>query len=591
MANWAWIVGINDYRNLQSLKYAVADAAAMRDYCQRAGFEQVFYFADNATGFTAADGSWQETKPTFGTLLSFLEDFFAARSLGDGDNFWFFFSGHGLRHEGHDYLLPSDANPSNVTRTGIPVYELTARLRAVGADNVILLLDACRDLSDHSGYGIGDEAHQGVITLYSCAPSEKSYELEALGRGAFTAAVLEAFETQNCATVEKFCRRVSWRVPQLNQQYGKPGQRPIAKVEPNTKNYLILLPKLATDQDLSRMRECAFKAEIDGSWELAKQLWRRVLMIDASDSNAWEQYDRVLGKVLWLEKTLQLPPLPILETELPAKSRIATAVPKSQPPEPPQPKFEDFAVDLGSGVTLELVAIPGGMFMMGAPGSEAKSLDRERPQHQVTVQPLYLGRYAVTQAQYEALMGENPAHFKGQNRPVEQVYWDDAQNFCQYLSQRTEHQFRLPSEAEWEYACRAGTTTPFYFGETITTDQANYDGNYTYGNASKGKYREQTTDVGSFPPNAFGLYDMHGNVWEWCEDVYHDSYNSAPTDGSAWLEGSENDNRSRVLRGGSWCGSPGVCRSAVRYSITRDYIFVTVGFRVVCAPSRTLLGT
>jgi serine/threonine protein kinase len=119
---------------------------------------------------------------------------------------------------------------------------------------------------------------------------------------------------------------------------------------------------------------------------------------------------------------------------------------------------------------------------------------------------------------------------------------------CEKLSQKTGKTYRLPSEAEWEYACRAGTTTPFYFGETITTDLVNYNGNSTYASAPKGQYRQQTTPVGSFPPNAFGLYDMHGNVWEWCQDHWHDNYNGAPTDGSAWTD--DNDNRSRLLRGG-----------------------------------------
>jgi formylglycine-generating enzyme required for sulfatase activity len=123
------------------------------------------------------------------------------------------------------------------------------------------------------------------------------------------------------------------------------------------------------------------------------------------------------------------------------------------------------------------------------------------------------------------------------------------------LSKATGREYRLPSEAEWEYACRAGTTTPFHFGETITTDLANYNGNYTYGSGSKGQYRKQTTDVGSFPANAFGLHDMHGNVWEWCQDTWHENYNGAPTDGSAWVDENANQNR-MILRGGSWYNNP-----------------------------------
>jgi formylglycine-generating enzyme required for sulfatase activity len=176
-------------------------------------------------------------------------------------------------------------------------------------------------------------------------------------------------------------------------------------------------------------------------------------------------------------------------------------------------------------------------------------------------------------------MGSNPSAFKGNNRPVEQVSWNDAVKFCEKLSQKTGKNYKLPSEAEWEYACRAGTTTPFYFGESITPELVNYDGNYTNSSAPKGQYRQQTTDVGSFPPNAFGLYDMHGNVWEWCQDDYINSYNNAPTDGSA-LTGRSSI---KLVRGGSWNDHPGNCRSAFRYSLILGYDFYNIGFRVVCS--------
>jgi formylglycine-generating enzyme required for sulfatase activity len=147
--------------------------------------------------------------------------------------------------------------------------------------------------------------------------------------------------------------------------------------------------------------------------------------------------------------------------------------------------------------------------------------------------------------------------------------------------------YRLPSEAEWEYSCRAGTTTPFHFGPTITTDLANYNGNYTYGAGPKGIYREETTEVGSFPPNVFGLYDVHGNVYEWCQDVWHDNYEGAPTDGSAWIEGGNQERR--VCRGGSWFDGPRFCRSAYRLNVTPANRYYDIGFRVVCAGAAALL--
>jgi len=242
-----------------------------------------------------------------------------------------------------------------------------------------------------------------------------------------------------------------------------------------------------------------------------------------------------------------------------------------------------------------MVAIPGGTFLMGSPESEQGQSDRESPQHTVTIQPFFMGKFSVTQAQWQAVaslpkvnihLKSDPSDFKGANRPVEQVSWNDAVEFCRRLSKATGREYRLPSEAEWEYACRAGTTTPFHFGETITTDLANYNGNYNYGSGSKGQYREQTTDTGSFPANTFGLHDMHGNVWEWCQDTWHENYNGAPTDGSAWVYENANQNR-RILRGGSWDGNPGDCRSASRLDYSPDFNDDYIGFRVVCEFPRT----
>ncbi|MCV3213800.1 formylglycine-generating enzyme family protein, partial [Plectonema radiosum NIES-515] len=257
-------------------------------------------------------------------------------------------------------------------------------------------------------------------------------------------------------------------------------------------------------------------------------------------------------------------------------------------------RAEFFTEDLGNNVVLEMVAIPGGQFLMGSPENEPQRRDSESPQHTVTVQPLFMGKFPVTQAQWAAVavlekvkidLKLDPSNFKGANRPVEKVSWNDAIEFCARLSKKTGKNYRLPSEAEWEYACRARTTTPFYFGETITTDLANYNGNNTYGSGIKGESRGQTTDVGIFPANPFGLFDMHGNIWEWCQDEWHQNYNEAPADAKAW--GSENDNRSRLLRGGSWSYYPENCRSAIRDDFYPDDAYSIIGFRVVCAVART----
>ncbi len=255
----------------------------------------------------------------------------------------------------------------------------------------------------------------------------------------------------------------------------------------------------------------------------------------------------------------------------------------------PTGKAEVFTEVLSNGVTLTMVKIPAGSLMMGSPASEKDRSDGEGPQRRVTVPEFYMGQTEVTQAQWQAIMGNNPAYFKGDNKlPVEEVSWLDAMDFCAKLSQKEGRTYRLPSEAEWEYACRAGTTTPFAFGETITPQIVNYDGNYPYRSTVKGEYRQKTTPVGSFPANGFGLYDMHGNVWEWCLDEYFDTYNDAPVDGSPRGDiKSRNADKQRLLRGGSWSDNAYHCRSAYRRHVAasiRDYGYM--GFRVVAvAPS------
>lgn len=238
-----------------------------------------------------------------------------------------------------------------------------------------------------------------------------------------------------------------------------------------------------------------------------------------------------------------------------------------------------FIEDLGNSNILEMVEIPGGQFLMGSPLTEKERNPNEGPQHPMTVKPFLMGKFTVTQEQYQAVMGNNPSNFQGAKRPVEQVSWNDAVNFCQKLSLMTSKSYRLPSEAEWEYAARATTTTPFYFGETITTKIANYNGEYIYGSAPQGENRQETVDVGSLPANAFGLYEMHGNVWEWCQDKYHNDYRGMPADGSAWVSGNNNP---WLLRGGSWSSQSSVCRSSARLDGSNSDVAPDYGFRVVC---------
>jgi formylglycine-generating enzyme required for sulfatase activity/RES domain-containing protein len=282
----------------------------------------------------------------------------------------------------------------------------------------------------------------------------------------------------------------------------------------------------------------------------------------------------------------------VYDARLLPNARAATAragTPQAGPP---------WQEPLGAEVALEMVPIPAGEFLMGSPDTEAERYETEGPQHRVELQSFFLGQTPVTQAQWQEVaswpqvelkLNPDPARFKGANRPVEQVSWFDAQEFCRRLSRRTGKIYTLPSESQWEYACRAGTITPYAFGTTLSLRQANVANVASLG----------TTEVGSFPANLWGLHDMHGNVWEWCLDHWHHGYEGAPADGTAWLstkdqqdqlttkplKGVIDDSEPRLLRGGAWnYGVPGDCRSAFRDRSLPSHAGINVGFRVVCLP-------
>ncbi len=256
----------------------------------------------------------------------------------------------------------------------------------------------------------------------------------------------------------------------------------------------------------------------------------------------------------------------------------------------------NFTADL-NGASIEMVYIPAGKFKMGSPNGEGD--EDEHPDHWVTVPAFYMGKTPITQKQYHLIMGKNPSYFKDDEQlPVEQVSWDDAVEFCQKLSEKSDKTYRLPSEAEWEYACRAGTTTRYYFedDESQLGDYAWYANNsgdqlidaLQIWESDRDNYYDRiftqnkcrTHPVAGKKPNEWGLYDMHGNVWEWCQDHWHENYKDAPKDGSAWLN--DNDNRSRrLLRGGSWDDISEYCRSANRNRYNADFRHYSIGFRVV----------
>jgi formylglycine-generating enzyme required for sulfatase activity len=257
---------------------------------------------------------------------------------------------------------------------------------------------------------------------------------------------------------------------------------------------------------------------------------------------------------------------------------------------------QGFSEDLGNGVNLDLVVVLGGSFLMGSPETELQHRSNESPQHQVTVPTFLMGQYPVTNAQWNTIVkttkGKRDLKTKKEadRLPVVLVSWLDAQEFCDRLTQATSRPYGLPSEAEWEYACRAGTTTPFAYGETLTPELANYDWEKTYGDFGVAAKKDlgKPSEVGKFPANAWGLYDMHGNVWEWCADDWHSSYEGAPVDGSVWAGKNAETASRKVFRGGSWADDPQNCRSAIRDAYDADHASDGYGFRLVCQFPRTL---
>ncbi len=668
--NWAICIGIDRYDNLQPLHFARRDAEALRDFFeQEVAFDKVYFFAEDAPPIPTDFGEPIRSTPTGGTLRRFLRIRFEQKFLKPSDNFWFFFAGHGRRERDRDYLMPSDADPGNVAETAIPVSLVNERLRRCGAENVILLLDACRNEGARDGEAVGAEAQPGVVAISSCGPSERSYEIDELQHGAFTYGLLEGLRLEgenNCATVERLDQHLRFRVPELCRHHQKPRQTPYTQAEPIEKRHLILLPKHATLSDLGPIRLDALQAETEGDLETAEQLWWRVIAVSPVDAQAHEAVKRLALKQAGTPAASAAPISDVASPDqLQARGRVhrpraltrrrviaigaaamvgagamvamplvrrklsqpslrvihfdfASVDEKGRRKRPQHAAAMIFSDDLRAGNTLEMVAIPGGSFTMGSPDDEVERLPDEGPQHHVILAPFFIGAAPITQAQWLAVvmahparmqhdLNPSPSYFRNIDLPVESITWYEADEYCRRLAALTGRGYRLPSEAEWEYACRAGTTDPFNVGPTITTDLANYCGtggavcgdsngqsvasDYyngvkygagAYGQGPTGVFRGTTTRAGTFPPNRFGLYDMHGNVWEFCLDVATASYDVAARDGSAYLAGAAGSNR--ILRGGSWSHNPAICRSAYRDWVAPDDPGWQgrIGLRVVC---------
>ncbi|MDM3862313.1 MAG: SUMF1/EgtB/PvdO family nonheme iron enzyme [Aphanizomenon gracile PMC644.10] len=470
------------------------------------------------------------------------------KSASKEDLLLFFFSGHGITNDdNHLYLATHNTAKDNFEATAVDANFIQTQSKSCYSKRQILILDACYSGAFASGWhtksiGVDIKKHlgaEGRVVLTSSGATQTSFTQEGATLSLYTQYLVEGIETGAADTDNDGNIQV--------QELHAYAKSKVQAVKPNMTPDIIL--------DKEGFNILLASAPKNPEAEVAEQLRLQL-------------------------KTFQF------ETAQINKNGIGiNRITKSA---------EYFAQDLGNGELLEMVHIPGGTFIMGSPKNEEGYHESQSPQHQVTVPSFFMGKYLVTQKQWRLVaalpkvkidLESDPSNFKGDNLPVESVSWNHAQEFCARLSRKTNKAYRLPSEAEWEYACRGGTTTPFYFGETISTELANYDGNYTYGGGAKGEYREKTTVVGKFPANPCGLYDMCGNLHEWCEDEWHENYINAPTDGSAWSDGS---NCYATLRGGSWVNYPQYCRSAYRTYDFRGNHNLNVGFRVVCVVGRIL---
>jgi formylglycine-generating enzyme required for sulfatase activity len=312
--------------------------------------------------------------------------------------------------------------------------------------------------------------------------------------------------------------------------------------------------------------------------------------LTASLTGAWRALSAAVAPVPpWLAWAVALAVVTFAGVGVMARRRPRPERPAQPTPAPvaaaPAPPAVVQGPDSAHKLEPAMIALPGGEFWMGSPDGEAERNASEGPRHRVRIPPFGIGKYAVTFAQYDAFaqatgrVKPSDSGWGRGDRPVINVSWNDAVAYAAWLSRETGEQYRLPSEAEWEYAARAGTETPFWTGPCIHTDQANYDGNFDYNGcgANTGVYRQKTVPVGSLPANPWGLHEVHGNVREWVQDRYHDSYTGAPTDGSVWEVGGSS---ARVVRGGSWIGIPGFLRAAYRYRSVPVFRGNYLGFRL-----------
>ncbi len=553
----ALVVGNDKYANLPAraqLERAVNDARAVTQALKDVGFAVAEIEDASRSSFNA---KWQQF------LLT----------VAEGDIVAFYFSGHGIEIEGLNFLIPSDipqieyGRQEQIKRESIDVAQLLLDLKKRKPGVSLIVLDACREhplIPDEfrsPGAAPGGlakmDAPNGTFIMYSAGAGQTALD----------------------------------RLP---------------KADPDAVNSVF------TRKLLPLMRQKGLELT-----ELAREVRKQVHALAATVSHAQTPayYDGVLGKFCLAGCDADAPPVASSGGESLAVKKSGR-LPGTEPEKPklavvapPKPVVSEGACDgllvsvaqssarpcikPGSGESFEdcpdcpeMVIAPAGSFTMGSPKGEPQRSDDEGPQHRVTIpKPFAVGKFAVTFAEWDACAAAYRCSHRPMDlgwgradRPVINVSWDDAQAYVKWLSGKTGKTYRLLSEAEFEYAARAGSATPFWWGTSISTTQANYNGDYVYvGGGQKGEFRAKTVPVKSFQPNPWGLYQVHGNVWTWIQDCYVDNYKNAPMDGAP---AKETTGCSRVLRGGSWPDDPRLLRAARRLRGVPSMSIYFLGFRV-----------
>ena len=519
------------------------------------------------------------------------------------DHLLIYYSGHGETDlPGRLYLTAADTQVRKLFSTSIPVETLRGMIEHYHCKRIMLILDCCFGGAAGKSFVKGSvDEHlkqlsrgSGIYILTASTAMQTALEKEADDHSLLTKHIIGGIRTGEAAdektglvTMEDLYRYVHrqviaeghhepmrWALNVRGEELifaraGKSRLDRLRRLEDQVLASARRLPRRLRIRAQQVIDECQAQPGLHAGYiHLLGALFdNRMELGDFIDE--WDQLEA--------SERPQAPPPPPVQPQAEKKASPPQQEKKAQspapvvvtpPPEkkaPPRKQVESFTDDL-NGVPLEMIYVPGCSFKMGSP--EGEGYDSERPQHDVTVSGFYIGKFQITQAQWEAVMGKNPSHFKGDPAlPVESVSWNEAKQFCEKLAQMTGKAYRLPSEAEWEYACRAGTTGD-YAGDL--------DAMAWYSENSGGK----THPVGQKQPNAFGLYDMHGNVWEWCEDDWHDSYAGAPTDGRVWVH-TPSRGSYRVDRGGSWYDIAVLCRSAYRLRYAPGDRIDNLGFRLL----------